>query len=165
MNESILKDLSSQGLSTYKIAEKMNCAQTTIRYWLKKFNLTTAEKSSTCKNCQTELQGSRRLYCSTTCKNTLSNQKFNSYKCQQKRGKERKLSLIKLKGGCCELCGYSKNTAALQFHHEDPTKKEHGLDLRKLSNSTWEACISELEKCKLLCANCHAETHHPDHLL
>jgi hypothetical protein len=163
MNESILKDLASQGLSTYKIAERMNCAQTTIRYWLKKFNLTTAEKSSNCKKCQTKLDGSKRLYCSQACKNTLSNQKFNSYKSQQERGKERKLTLIKMKGGCCEHCGYSKNNAALQFHHQDPTEKEHSLDMRKLSNSTWEWCLSEAAKCKLLCANCHAEEHHPQH--
>ena len=163
MNESMLKDLTSQGLSTYKIAQQMNCAQTTIRYWLKKFNLTTIKKSSSCKNCQKPLQGSKRLYCSQSCKNALSNQKFNSYKSQQERGKERKLTLIKMKGGCCEHCGYSKNNAALQFHHKDPTEKEHSLDMRKLSNSTWEWCLSEAEKCKLLCANCHAEEHHPQH--
>jgi len=165
MDESILKDLASQGLSTYKIANRMNCAQTTIRYWLNKFNLKTAEKLSFCKNCQAELKGSRRLYCSRVCKNTQGNQKFNSYPSQQKRGKERKLNLIKMKGGCCELCGYSKNMAALQFHHEDPTKKEGGLDARKLSNSTWEWCISEVKKCKLLCANCHLETHNPTFFL
>lgn len=161
MNESILKELASQGLSTYKIANQMNCAQTTIRYWLKKFNLKTTERLSNCKNCSKELNGSKKLYCSRVCKNTQSNQKFNSYKSQQQRGRKRKLNLIKMKGGCCELCGYSKNSAALQFHHEDPTKKEHGLDIRKLSNSTWESCVSELEKCKLLCANCHLETHNP----
>ena len=46
MNESILKELAGQGLSTYEIAERMNCGQTNIRYWLKKFNLTTKSLNS-----------------------------------------------------------------------------------------------------------------------
>lgn len=160
MNESILKELTNQGLSTYEIAKQMNCGQTNVRYWLKKFDLTT--KSLTCNTCGQTLQKKKVSFCSIKCRNATNNKKFNSYKCQQKRGRERKLNLIKLKGGCCEHCGYSKNIAALQFHHQDPTKKEHGLDMRKLSNSTWEWCLSELEKCKLLCANCHAEEHHPE---
>jgi hypothetical protein len=163
MNESILKELISQGFSSYEIAKQMNCGQTNVRYWLKKFNLTT--KSLVCKTCGKILEGKRVIFCSMRCKHLEPKNKQNVYIRQQERGKQRKLSLIKLKGGCCELCGYSKNAAALQFHHEDPTKKEHGLDARKLSNSSWEWCVSELEKCKLLCANCHAETHYPNHTL
>ena len=163
MNESVLKELTSQGLSTYEIAEKMKCGQTNIRYWLKKFNLTT--KSLTCKTCGKNLQGRKIIFCSIKCKHLLPKNKQNNYAKQNQRGRERKLNLIKMKGGCCELCGYSKNSAALQFHHEDPTKKEHGLDIRNLSNSTWESCVSELEKCKLLCANCHLETHNPSFFL
>ena len=161
MNESILKELTSQGLSTYEIAERMNCSQTNIRYWLKKFNLTT--KALTCKTCGKKIEGRKVLFCSTQCKLLDPKHKQNCYIKQQGRGKERKLTLIKMKGGCCEHCGYSKNNAALQFHHQDPNEKEYSLDMRKLSNSTWEWCLSEAEKCKLLCANCHAEEHHPQH--
>jgi hypothetical protein len=163
MNQSILKTLASQGLSTYKIAQQMNCGQTNVRYWLKKFNLTT--KSLTCKTCGKNLQGRKIIFCSTKCKHLQPKNKQNNYSKQQERGRERKLNLIKLKGGCCEFCGYSKNSAALQFHHEDPIKKEGGLSVRELSNSTWEWCVSEVEKCKLLCANCHLETHNPTFFL
>jgi hypothetical protein len=167
MNQSILKTLASQGLSTYKIAQQMNCGQTNVRYWLKKFNLTT--KSLDCKTCGKILEGKRILFCSTKCKRFFHCRepisKQNNYAKQNQRGRERKLNLIKMKGGCCELCGYSKNSAALQFHHEDPTKKKHGLDIRNLSNSSWESCVSEVEKCKLLCANCHLETHNPTFFL
>ncbi len=161
MNESILKELTSQGLSTYEIAERMNCGQTNIRYWLKKFNLTT--KSLTCKGCGNTLEGKRIIFCSSKCKHKMFENKQNGYIKQQSRGRDRKLKLIQLKGGCCEHCGYSKNNAALQFHHQDPTEKERGLDIRSLSNSTWEWCLSEVAKCKLLCANCHLEEHHPQH--
>jgi hypothetical protein len=160
MNESILKELTSQGLSTYEIAKQMNCGQTNVRYWLKKFDLTT--KSLTCKTCGKSLQGRRISFCSTKCKHLQPINKQNNYTKQKQRGRERKLTLIKLKGGCCEHCGYSKNIAALQFHHEDPTEKERGLDIRSLSNATWEWCLLEVKKCKLLCANCHAEEHYPE---
>ena len=62
MNESILKELAGQGLSTYEIAERMNCGQTNIRYWLKKFNLTT--KSLNCKTCGKKIEGKKVLFCS-----------------------------------------------------------------------------------------------------
>lgn len=158
MNESILKSLRSQGFSTYEIAEKLNCSQTNVRYWLKKINFNLEKK---CLTCNKILNGKKTSFCSLQCKNKNSNKKNNSYAQQKERGIKRKIDLVKMKGGCCEICGYCKNYAALQFHHEDPTKKDAGLDSRKLSNSTWEWCVSEVQKCKLLCANCHLETHHP----
>ena len=59
-------------------------------------------------------------------------------------------------------CGYDKNLAALSFHHEDEVEKNHQLDMRSLSNRRMEAVMREFEKCILLCANCHMETHYPD---
>ena len=69
----------------------------------------------------------------------------NDYKYQRNRGLKRKLNLIDLKGGCCELCGYNKNIASLEFHHLDPSKKDHQLDMRKLSNSTMVKLLEEVE--------------------
>ncbi len=47
-----------------------------------------------------------------------------SYARQRRRGIKRKLKLVELKGGCCEICGYDKNLAVLTFHHTDlKTKK------------------------------------------
>jgi 5-methylcytosine-specific restriction endonuclease McrA len=80
---------------------------------------------------------------------------------QQERAKSRKQKLIELLGGKCSVCGYSKNYAALEFHHTNPIEKDGNLDSRKLSNSTWGWCLEESKKCILLCSNCHAEHHHP----
>ena len=44
------------------------------------------------------------------------------------------------------------------FHHLDPSKKDFGLSMRGLTRS-WEKMRTELDKCILLCANCHAEVH------
>jgi hypothetical protein len=86
----------------------------------------------------------------------------NSYEYQKLRGLKRKVHLIQLKGGCCEKCGYNKNIAAFDFHHKDPNKKDFNLDVRKLSNTKMTILMEEVEKCDLLCANCHREIHNPD---
>lgn len=85
----------------------------------------------------------------------------NSYEKQKERAIKRKLELIKLKGGKCEKCGYSKNLGALEFHHLDPSIKEFNLDERHLSNTTIEKILNELDKCILVCSNCHKEIHYP----
>jgi predicted HNH restriction endonuclease len=64
--------------------------------------------------------------------------------------------------GSCKNCGYSKNHAALEFHHVDLSTKSFQLDLRSLSNRRWSVIVEEAKKCILLCSNCHAELHNPD---
>lgn len=66
-----------------------------------------------------------------------------------------KQRMVDYKGGKCQLCGYAQCLAALHFHHLDPqTKLFHfaGSHLRR-----WEALQKELDKCILLCSNCHKE--------
>lgn len=80
---------------------------------------------------------------------------------QTQRGWSRKQYLIKLKGGCCEKCGYNKCSRCLEFHHRNPETKELALDLRTIGNRKWSVVLNEFNKCDLLCANCHRE-HHDD---
>lgn len=65
---------------------------------------------------------------------------------------------LEYKGGKCNLCGYKKCKWALVFHHIDPKKKEFGLSVRGLTRS-WEKTKAELDKCILVCSNCHFEVH------
>jgi 5-methylcytosine-specific restriction endonuclease McrA len=62
------------------------------------------------------------------------------------------------KGGKCALCGYNRCPSALDFHHRDPRKKDFGLSVRGLTRS-WEKIKKEIDKCILICANCHREVH------
>lgn len=86
----------------------------------------------------------------------------NSYKKQKERSLTRKNELIVLKGGKCSECGYDKNFAALEFHHLIPEEKEFPLDSRRISNTSIEKLIEEVNKCILLCSNCHRGKHNPE---
>lgn len=88
---------------------------------------------------------------------------LNSYckKCsankKQKSSQRFKLECVAYKGGKCERCGYDKCPAAFDFHHKDPTKKDFKISASKTTIT--EAVKIELDKCELLCANCHREEH------
>ncbi len=69
-----------------------------------------------------------------------------------------KNELVSLKGGCCTKCGYNKNFSALEFHHIDKNEKE--FDISKYRGcKVNEHILQELEKCVLLCSNCHRKEH------
>ena len=116
-----------------------------------------------CITCQKEIisNNKRKIYCDNNCKNKNSNIKHQNYVNQQERGLQRKLMLISLLGGKCAICSYSKNSAALCFHHNDESIKSFGIDIRACSNSSIQKLIEEANKCTLLCHNCHMETHYP----
>lgn len=64
---------------------------------------------------------------------------------------------LKYKGGKCESCGYSKSKRALTFHHINSKEKEFGIGGSHCRK--WEDIKAELDKCQLLCMNCHMEEH------
>jgi predicted HNH restriction endonuclease len=65
---------------------------------------------------------------------------------------------IDYKGGKCEICGYNKCVQALDFHHLDKSQKSFGISAKGYTRS-WKTVQAELDKCILLCANCHREVH------
>jgi predicted HNH restriction endonuclease len=75
-----------------------------------------------------------------------------------KRRKKVRLMAIEYGGGSCRICGYQKCNRALSFHHKDPSKKDFGLSAQGLTRA-WAKTKSELDKCILVCANCHMEIH------
>lgn len=62
------------------------------------------------------------------------------------------------RGGKCILCAYDRCQRALVFHHVHPEDKEFGIAYKGL-NRTWEKIKKEIDKCVLLCSNCHMEVH------
>ena len=71
-----------------------------------------------------------------------------------------KQKAVDYKGGKCEKCGYSKCLRALHFHHLNPDDKSFQISEAITKNLIpWDLIQEELDKCILLCANCHAEEH------
>jgi hypothetical protein len=68
-----------------------------------------------------------------------------------------KQDVVAFLGGCCAHCGYDRYIGSLEVHHTDPTVKE--FDLSHCRSTTFEKIKPELDKCLLLCANCHREEH------
>lgn len=80
-----------------------------------------------------------------------------SNKNSSKRQRELKLKALEYLGNKCQHCGFDKHPAALQFHHVDKSEKEFTLSKRKCASI--ETIKAELDKCIILCANCHAIEH------
>lgn len=74
----------------------------------------------------------------------------------KERLRQLKTLAVEYLGGSCQRCGYDKSVWSLHFHHLDPTEKDFNISGQSRS---WEATKAELDKCVLLCGNCHAEEH------
>lgn len=88
---------------------------------------------------------------------------LRQYRAADFKGK-RKLEFCLYKGGCCVECGFeaTKDTvAAFDFHHVNPSEKEYTpSDMLMLKK---EKVYKELDKCVLLCSNCHRILHYRQH--
>tara|TARA_Y100000310_G_C20007586_1_gene501398 strand:+ start:67 stop:510 length:444 start_codon:yes stop_codon:yes gene_type:complete len=74
------------------------------------------------------------------------------------RGRKNRLAYIQYKGGKCSNCGYDKCPDALEFHHPDPAQKDPTF--RSIRYWGIKKAQNELDKCILLCCNCHREIHY-----
>ena len=110
-----------------------------------------------CKECNKQIPHSYRThgrkYCSKECSTKALRKQQEKYRIRAQKA----LDKYKISNGC-KLCGYNKCSAAIDFHHLDPSKKEKRIDAK-----TWycksEHTKKELAKCILLCSNCHKEVH------
>lgn len=79
---------------------------------------------------------------------------------QQKiqRARITKQKCVDYLGGKCIKCGYNKSLYGLTFHHKNPKKKINtvAVMIQNLSFKN-KKLIKELNKCELLCFNCHME--------
>jgi predicted DNA-binding protein YlxM (UPF0122 family) len=89
---------------------------------------------------------------------TKEERKRNAVNSVVKRKQKLKGLAIEYKGGKCVKCGYDKYNGALQFHHLNPEEKDFSFSDGGYSLS-WLKIIKELDKCILVCANCHSEIH------
>ena len=154
MNQEQLKQLVKQGKSIRQIAELFNKSPGSVRHWLRKYNLTTYKEpkySTNCKFCDVTLTddntySSKKRWSCKSCANKYRTKQFV----------DTKLKLVEIKGGKCKCCGFDGHYSALEFHHLDPSKKEFNLSV---TNNGWNKLLKEVDKCILLCSNCHRMVH------
>jgi hypothetical protein len=81
------------------------------------------------------------------------------YSCTSRiRRYRNKLAAIKLLGSKCNRCGYDKHIGALEFHH----LRDKDFNIGNFTNSAWNKIKKEIEKCELICSNCHRIEHCKD---
>lgn len=168
MEKELLQKYINEGLSTREIAQKINKGQTTVRHWLKKYEL----KTNNLKFGENEIKRYNQTY--RICPKCKDNLKINNFykrggilfdstyckKCTTKQTVERmvnfKMKCIKYKGGECIECGYNKYYGALEFHHLNPSLKDFAIS--NLRSYSFDKIVTdELDKCVLLCNRCHRE--------
>lgn len=150
MEKNILLNLVDRGLTQREISNAIGIGLTATQYWLKRHQIETVRTrkrripiaSRKCDLCGREVKkGAKCNYCRV-----------------RMRRIRVKAASIAYKGGKCEECGYSKSLSALEFHHIDGKTKSFGIGSSR-ANKSWDSIVAELDKCRLLCANCHRETH------
>lgn len=60
----------------------------------------------------------------------------------------------------CSICGFNANPIALDFHHPDENKEANIADIVKTKGWGWTKILHEINKCIVLCANCHRILHY-----
>jgi hypothetical protein len=73
------------------------------------------------------------------------------------RRRDRKRQIIEFLGGQCQDCGLVDLPEVYDCHHKDGSDKDFSIASVK---RRFESIKAELEKCVLLCANCHRRRHY-----
>lgn len=59
----------------------------------------------------------------------------------------------------CVVCG-EKESVCLDFHHTDPNKKDNNVStMLSEKNVSFKKIMAEVDKCTVLCSNCHRKVH------
>ena len=109
----------------------------------------------TCSACNNECPSNKHSLC-PKCKEKRI--RARSVVSVTRHRRDLKQKAIEYKGGRCAICSYDKFNGALDFHHLDPKEKDFALSGSGITKS-WAKVKEELDKCILLCANCHREVH------
>jgi transposase len=168
LSRELLAELVESGASIAEIATAVGRSKTTVRHWLRRFELKTsnavgrprAEASRLARQTGAQVV---EMDCPRHGRTPHVIDGRTYYRCRRcraeavsRRRRKVKALLVAEAGGCCRMCGYGANVQALQFHHRDPSTKLFALNARGVSLSL-DVLRAEASKCDLLCANCHAE--------
>lgn len=168
--------LRNQGLSYRKIEKELGCSRSTISYHCTKaenhqplpqsVSLTGGVVNQICalasvgvrkSDIADALDVSYSRVLSLTKDLKFDRTHLTNYEKVKLRRRHLKLLAVVRKGGKCSSCGYHRSIQALDFHHPDPKGKD--FNISRNANRAWKAVKVEVDKCILLCSNCHRERH------
>jgi len=164
LDERRLRGLVERGLTIRAIASELDRTPAGVRYWLHRYGLRTAAAQRRSDRRPAPTPDGRLIgHCHRHGRTEFVPRPGGSARCARCRSEQvtrwrrrLKARLVAEAGGACVICGYSRSTTALQFHHLDPAAKAFSLSQEGVTRSLSRA-RAEAAKCALLCANCHAE--------
>ena len=162
-----LEELVGLGMTIAEIAEELGLSKGTVRHWLGRYGLRTKNGRGTREPGVTAAgKDAGKATLIRTCRHhrpaefVIEGRGY--YRCKRCRTEQVvprrraiKVALVSDSGGQCALCGYSRCMGALHFHHLEPVIKR--LEVSKATSLSLERVQREVQKCLLLCSNCHAE--------
>lgn len=89
---------------------------------------------------------------------SVSRHKSECKHCAAQRLREHKQRAVEYKGGRCLDCDQAFPACVFDFHHRNPDSKDFMIGS---GSKDWTKIKAELDKCDLLCANCHRLRHSP----
>lgn len=142
-----------QGLKSHDIAEQLGIHRATVNKYIRKYELESLYGTVLFQTYEADNNGQCKV-----CKNKCGENSTRCGTCQTRiRRYVAKLQAVEYLGGKCMKCPYQGNIAAFDFHHRDGSTKE--FTLSGCAHRSWEDIKKELDKCDLLCANCHRLEH------
>jgi len=64
----------------------------------------------------------------------------------------------------CSKC-FESHPATIEFHHKDKSKKENTIAYFVANGYATKRILAEIEKCEVLCSNCHRKLHYENNKL
>lgn len=82
-------------------------------------------------------------------------------KAARDRHKQERVDFIRAaKDAPCVDCGVEYPHYVMDLHHRDPSDKLYTVSQMSGQNKSWVLIKAEIDKCDVICANCHRERHH-----
>lgn len=161
MEKEVLIKLIGGGLSTRAIGNELNIGQSTVRYWLKKYELKTKKEEKNritkCKQCGVTISRRNKKFCSNTCQNKYQSSKIVEDWLSGKisgaiRGGSHELRqpirnyLLECANYSCEECG------------DNRVNPYSGKSIMNVDHVDGDASNNHIDNLKVLCPSCHAMT-------
>ena len=136
--------LVEEGLSIRQIAERLDVSATTVRHWLRRYELKTARARDAVATDPTVRERSSARVPPARSRRTLGARRHERalpLQALQQRGGDRtggarsRRSWSRRPAAAASLCGYDRFPGALQFHHVDPAQKSFALSVQGVARS------------------------------